>query len=88
MADKKKDPDLADEGQPKAAVGGDLVTEAPAHETPKQAMARRVRGARFLGGVWLAEDGTPLTDKEAQQAHRAMDKAAAEAREQALRGEA
>jgi hypothetical protein len=38
--------------------------------------------------VWLAADGTPLTPQEAQQAHRAMDKAAADARERVLRGEA
>lgn len=50
----------------------------PTEETPKQAAARRVKGATFLGGRWLAADGTPLTDAEAQQAHRAMDKAARE----------
>lgn len=43
-------------------------------------------GATFLGGVWYAADGSPLTDKEAQLAHRAMDKAAAEARRKALLG--
>lgn len=63
------------------------TAEAPAHETEKQAMARRVKGARFFGGAWVAEDGTPLTDAEAQQAHRAMDRASALAREKALRGE-
>lgn len=48
--------------------------------------ASRVAGARFAGGQWVAEDGTPLTDKEAQQAHRAMDKKAMEARERAMLG--
>lgn len=52
--------------------------------TPKR--RPRWEGARFIGGVWLAEDGTPLTDAEAQQAHRAMDRAAQAARDRALRG--
>lgn len=76
MADKRKDPDRADEGP---------IEEVA--ETPKQAMSRRIKGARFFGGRWEAADGTPLTDAEAQQAHRAMDRAAALAREKALRGE-
>lgn len=67
----KKDPDRAD--------------EAPA-ETAAPAKASRIKGAYFLGGLWRAADGSPLTDAEAQQAHRAMDKAAAEARRKALLG--
>lgn len=62
MAEKKADPDKADE--------------------------KRITGARFFGGAWVAPDGTPLTDAEAQQAHRLMDRKAAEARAKALRGEA
>lgn len=46
----------------------------------------RIKGARFLGGVWLAPDGTALTPQEAQQAHRAMDREASEARRRALLG--
>jgi hypothetical protein len=48
--------------------------------------AARVAGARFTAGQWQAEDGTPLTDKEAQQAHRAMDRKAMAARERAMLG--
>lgn len=54
--------------------------------TPAKVSAARVKGARFLGGAWLAPDGSPLTGAEAQQAHRAMDRAAAAAREKALGG--
>jgi hypothetical protein len=46
----------------------------------------RITGAQFLGGAWYAANGSPLTDAEAQQAHRAMDRAAAAARRKALRG--
>lgn len=59
-------------------------TKAP---TAKAVMAARVKGARFFAGRWETADGDPLTDQEAQLAHRAMDKANAEAREKALRGE-
>jgi hypothetical protein len=81
MADRKKE--TTEEPMATEVV----APEEPAHETAKQAMSRRVKGARFFGGQWVAEDGTPLTDKEAQQAHRAMDRATAAARERALRGE-
>lgn len=56
----------------------DRADEAPA---PKAAPPY------FLGGVWYAHTGRPLTDAEAQQAHRAQDAAALEARARALRGE-
>lgn len=46
----------------------------------------RLRGAYQLAGVWYTQDGDPLTAPEAQQAHRARDKAAAEARRIALLG--
>jgi hypothetical protein len=99
-----KDQDRADEGAPRTvnpnALGSPLRGDTTpsdvegaraadaAPELPKQTASRRVKGAQFLGGVWLAADGTPLTPQEAQQAHRAMDKAAADARERVLRGEA
>ena len=74
----KADPDRADE---RPAL--------PASEAPRRAPARertRVEGAYFLGGAWYAADGSPLTAVEAQQAHRAMDRRAAELRERALGG--
>ncbi len=58
----------------------DRADEAPARP------ASRIDGARFLGGAWVAADGTPLTAPEAQQAHRAMDQKAAAARDAALLG--
>lgn len=58
----------------------DRADEAPA---PK---VSRIAGARFLGGAWIAADGTPLTDAEAQQAHRAMDAKAAAAAERVRLG--
>lgn len=76
----KRDPDHADEAPQQASI----VQPAPAPKT----RATRADGATFVGGVWLAADGSPLTDKEAQQAHRAADRAAAEARARILRGEA
>ena len=91
----KKDPDRADERQGVQAsttftaddnLRVPVADAAPARETPKQALSRRVKGARFLGGQWLAADGTPLTDVEAQAAHRAMDAEAAEARRRAVLG--
>lgn len=54
-------------------------------ETPKVKRARW-DGARFVAGQWLAEDGSPLTDKEAQQAHRAMDRTAMEVRQRIMEG--
>jgi hypothetical protein len=81
----KKDQDRADEGTPNTPV--EAVQAAPtARETPTAALARRVKGAQFLGGVWYAADGTPLNDREAQAAHRAMDKEAADARARVLLG--
>lgn len=46
----------------------------------------RIAGAIFLGGRWLAADGSPLTDKESQQAHRAQDAKDAETRRKAMLG--
>lgn len=48
--------------------------------------AARIDGARFFAGRWETADGDPLTDAEAQQAHRAMDRAAAAARARVLEG--
>ena len=56
------------------------------HDRADEQPVSRIHGAQFLGGYWRAADGTPLTDKEAQQAHRAMDRAAAEARRKAVLG--
>ena len=58
-----------------------------ADEGKAPSLKQRIAGARFLGGAWIAADGTPLTAPEAQAAHRAMDRAAAEAREKAMRGD-
>lgn len=58
-----------------------------ADEGKAPSLAARIKGAQFLGGAWLAADGTELTAVEAQAAHRAMDKAAADARAKILRGE-
>jgi len=46
----------------------------------------RIHDAYFLGGAWYAADGSLLTAVECQQAHRAMDAKAAEARRLALLG--
>lgn len=73
---RKLDPDKADEG----------TQPAPAVNATPRVSSNRVKGAYFLGGEWRAADGTLLTAPEAQQAHRAMDKAAAEARAKALLG--
>lgn len=81
MATKDKAPSEPTPEPVEAAI------EAPRPGT-KAAMQARITGARFIGGVWLAADGSPLNDAEAQQAHRAMDRAAAAARERALRGAA
>jgi hypothetical protein len=48
--------------------------------------ASRIEGAYFLGGTWCAADGSPLTSQESQQAHRAADAKAAEAKRKALLG--
>jgi hypothetical protein len=72
-----KDQDKADEGQ------------AQAPEVEMQASPlRRIKGAYFLGGAWYGADGSLLNDRDAQAAHRAMDKEATEARARILRGEA
>lgn len=77
----KIDQDKADE-QPAQPV----VNEAapPVKNTPR--VSSRIKGAYQLGGVWYAADGSTLAPVEIQQAHRAMDAAAAEARRKALLG--
>ena len=63
------------------------VTHVTTVESAKPAKApSRIKDAYFLGGVWYAADGSVLTAQEVQQAHRAMDAAAAEARRKALLG--
>ena len=70
----------------------DQRTERVTHSMPVRAAEKpaqdpsRIDGAYFLGGAWYAADGSPLTAPEAQQAHRAMDAKAAEARRLALLG--
>ena len=61
-------------------VSKDQAEEKAAKSTPRHI------GAQFLGGRWIAADGTPLNDKESQLAHRAADAAAAKARAKALLG--
>lgn len=56
-----------------------------AGEQPAKAPSR-IKGAYFLGGIWYAADGSALSGVETQQAHKAMDAAAAEARRKALLG--
>jgi hypothetical protein len=67
----------------KAKPGAMPAEKFEGHRLP---LSDRIKGASFLGGAWYAPDGSPLTDKEAQLAHRAMDKRAAEARERAVLG--
>ena len=73
----KKDQDKADE---------QAQTESVVAETPKARQNTRIKGAYQLAGTWYAADGSLLTDPEAQLAHRARDKAEAEARRKALLG--
>jgi hypothetical protein len=60
--------------------------EPTAKPTAASKLAARIKGAQFLGGAWYAADGSLLNDVEAQAAHRAMDKKAAEDRAKALGG--
>lgn len=60
----------------------DRADEAPAAPVKPS----RIDGARFIGGAWLDADGVPLTAPEAQQAHRAADRKAADARAAAILG--
>lgn len=69
---------------PPRKTNKDTENEAPAQEAPRG--NPRLRGAYQLAGVWYTKDGDPLTAPEAQQAHRARDKAEAEARRVALLG--
>ena len=64
------------------------ATERVTHVTTVQPAKApsRIKDAYFLGGAWYAADGSALTAQEVQQAHRAMDAAAAEARRKALLG--
>lgn len=80
MPARKTDVDHADEAPAKPGTFPAMPFEAPARH------ANRIDGARFIGGAWVAADGTPLTAPEAQQAHRAMDRKAAEARAAAILG--
>lgn len=55
--------------------------------TTRRVSSNRLKGAYQLGGIWHTADGGVLTDpKEIQQAHRAKDKADAEARQRAMLG--
>ena len=89
----KADPDKADEQPAKAPRVNDptyrateRVTHVTTVEPAKAPKTSRIDGAYFLGGIWYAADGTLLTPPEIQQAHRAQDAAAAEARRKALLG--
>jgi hypothetical protein len=76
MAQKKNDQDRADEQGAVAPVVNEVAT-------PRVSS----KGTYQLGGVWYRADGSQITNpKEIQQAHRAMDAAAAEARRKALLG--
>lgn len=77
MPRPKTDPDKADEGQ--------AIAPQP-EATARRVSSSRIKGAYQLGGVWYAADGSTLTPVETQQAHRAKDKADAEARAKALLG--
>lgn len=81
-ATPKDDPDREAEG----GAGRTNPNAAPPKLGAKS-VPSRIKDAYFLGGQWLASDGSPLTDVETQQVHRAKDKDAADARAKALRGE-
>jgi hypothetical protein len=93
MPQKKNDQDKADE---QGATAPDVnatprampATKFEGHRDPaKVAIDARIRGAYQLGGVWYTADGSTITNpKDVQAAHRAADKAAAEARRRALLG--
>ncbi len=77
MPRPKQDQDKADEG-----TQVEVAVNAPT-TNPRVSS----KGTYQLGGVWYRADGTQITDpKEMQLAHRAMDKAAAEARAKAMLG--
>lgn len=76
MPRPKVDQDKADEG----------LIAAPPSTTKRAVVADRIKDAYFLGGRWIGGDGTPLNDQESQQAHRAADARAAEAKRKALLG--
>jgi hypothetical protein len=90
----KADPDKADERAARAPDVNDptfrttqnMPTKATEQPAKADKVASRIKGAYFLGGTWYAADGTLLTPPEMQQAHKAMDAAAAEARRKALLG--
>jgi hypothetical protein len=82
-----KDQDKADEQPAKAPRPNDPTFRETARVTPATpAKADRITGAYQLGGTWYAADGSLLAPPEIQQAHKAMDAAAAEARRKALLG--
>ena len=62
------------------------IDQDTADEQPAKVAKSRISGAYQLGGVWYAVDGSTLSPVETQQAHRAADKAASEARRKALLG--
>lgn len=69
-----------------AKADPDKADETPAKATQAVKVDPRIAGAYFLGGVWYASDGSPLTSPESQQAHRARDKELMEQRRRALLG--
>lgn len=71
---------------PRAKADPDKADEAPAKPAKAANVDPRIAGAYFLGGVWYAPDGSPLTSPESQQAHRARDKELMEQRRKALLG--
>ena len=83
----KADQDKADEQPVKAPRPNDPTFRATERVTPAtSAKADRITGASQRGGIWYAADGSLLEPVEIQQAHKAMDAAAAEARRKALLG--
>ena len=80
----KADLDKADEQPAKAPRPNDPTFRETARVTPTK--DDRITGAVQRGGIWYAADGSLLEPIEIQQAHKAMDAAAAEARRKALLG--
>ena len=59
------------------------IDQDKADEAPAKKAAARIKNAREIGGVWFADDGTPLADGEIRQAIRQQDAARMAAREKA-----
>lgn len=83
----KKDQDRADEVNVKVDPNAPAAMPASTFEGHRNPAKFNPNTAYQLAGVWYAADGRVLTDKEAQQAHRAMDARAAAARARAILGE-